>query len=756
LIVLATTALLSAAPSPGTPRIAVVEFASASSDKELAALGKGLQSMIATDLAQVPGLRLVERDRLQEILAEQKLGRGGQLDKATAARLGKLAGATHLLGGTFTVVGGRMRIDARLFSVESGDVLVAEQMEGERDAFFELEKKLGQKVIESLGITLKPRERAAVAKVETADFDAFRSYSQGLAAFDDKRYQDAVTALSDATRRDKDFQLAARTLEDYQRIIAELRQKAQALDSAADDEAERKARAEQAQKSAKWGPTIEQLWKLASATGGGQAQADRIAATLLLANGYRYRFQLRWPRGDQFALDRTADELDRRYVAEAAPLFPRIPPIPTDRQWDEPAKDQSVTDWVRATWAELEKLMAGTRRRLVVDDLSREINNCQRPETAHDSLLPAMLLDGRQTLRFCERLYQWREALEETPRWKTFDRRFRASLYREQLELDRSTALLTEQSRADAQDAHAMRNDAAELETNRRLLELLQTSKSPTLAREVLLTEGTLNGESLIKKLLMTASPGPEAYHYLLDDRRVSHYYLFVGDVPVWLIHAGKEQEITTGPRSDRRRTGEIRYWPDVFERKFTPGGPPGMMLLAEGKPRTDLRGKFTVRFTMPEDFRLGVADHLASAKSNHVEGAYDVPEVGFAFGIRQGRGDDKLPTTGFVVVLDHRTARLARFVIAPPDASADADEKRRNPRGGKDIVTTVIEEHPFPLPKAARLDVSVLLKGAALELTAGGRKLSFHAPADRNGFEGIMFRDLGFASVSELSFTAP
>ena len=50
---------LPAAPPPGTPRIAVVEFTSASTDKDLAALGKGLQSMIATDLAQVPGLRLV-------------------------------------------------------------------------------------------------------------------------------------------------------------------------------------------------------------------------------------------------------------------------------------------------------------------------------------------------------------------------------------------------------------------------------------------------------------------------------------------------------------------------------------------------------------------------------------------------------------------------------------------------------------------------------------------------------------------------
>lgn len=744
-----------AAPAAG-PRIAVVEFASASTDKELEALGKGLQSMVATDLAQVPGLHLVERERLKEVQAELKLGRSGQLDKATAARVGKLAGATHLLGGTYTVVGGKMRIDARLFSVQTGDVLIAEQIEGERDAFFELEKKLGQKVIDSLGITLKPRERATLAKVQTADFDAFRSFSRGLAAFDDKRYQDAIAAMTDATQRDKDFQLAARTLEDYQRIIADIKDKAQVLDTAADTAADREARDKQAKQSAKWASAIEQLWKLASAQGGGQAQADRIAAILLLSKGYRHRFDLRWPRGDQFALDRTADELDRRYVAEAAPLFPRIPPIPVEEGWTEFGRGQSVVDWARASWAALEKVMVGTRRRIVTEDLAREFNNCQHPGSGQDALVNALLLDGKGTLRFAEKLDRWRGTLEEDARWKTYNRTFFASLYREQLELERSTALLTEQSQADANQAFAMRKDAAEIQTNQHILELLQTSKSPDLVREMLLTEGFTNSEPIIKKYLMTSPPVAEGYRYLLNSRGLSRGYMLVGDVPVWLVHAGKDGEISTGPRTDRRRTSEIRYWPDVHERHFTPGGRPSLLLLAEGRPRQDLRGKFTVRFAMPDDFRAGVSDHLARAKAAHLSGGLDVPEVGFVFGIQQARGDDQMPTTGFVVLLDHRVARLARFVIAKPGETAD--EKARHPNIGrdKDIQTTVLEEHPLVLPKADRLDVTVSLKGGTLEVAAGGRKTSFHAPAERNGFPGIMFREFGYGSVGDLSFGAP
>jgi len=45
-------------------------------------------------------------------------------------RIGKLAGATHLVTGTFTVVGGQMRLDTRMFGVADGPSVLAEKIEG--------------------------------------------------------------------------------------------------------------------------------------------------------------------------------------------------------------------------------------------------------------------------------------------------------------------------------------------------------------------------------------------------------------------------------------------------------------------------------------------------------------------------------------------------------------------------------------------------------------------------------------------------
>src|SRR5262245_22578075 len=95
-------------------RVAVMEFTSATKDPDLAALGKGLQSMVTTDLANVQAIKVVERERLKDVQGELTLSQGQGFDKATAARIGKLVGATHLFVGSYTVVGDKMRLDGRL------------------------------------------------------------------------------------------------------------------------------------------------------------------------------------------------------------------------------------------------------------------------------------------------------------------------------------------------------------------------------------------------------------------------------------------------------------------------------------------------------------------------------------------------------------------------------------------------------------------------------------------------------------------
>jgi TolB-like protein len=85
-------------------------------------LGKALAGMVVSDLSMLPGVDLVERDRLDALLGEIALSSTAYLDPATAQRLGKGVGAELVLVGTYSVVRDRLLLDARVVEVQSGAV----------------------------------------------------------------------------------------------------------------------------------------------------------------------------------------------------------------------------------------------------------------------------------------------------------------------------------------------------------------------------------------------------------------------------------------------------------------------------------------------------------------------------------------------------------------------------------------------------------------------------------------------------------
>jgi TolB-like protein len=260
-------------------RVAVLDFENASADRNLDPWGKGLQSMFITDLSEVSALQLVERARLVDVQRELKLGRSRAIDPSTAARLGKLLGASHLVAGTFTVAGKKLRMDLRLFSVESGAVLLSEKSEGETEAFFEVQKALVKRVVEAVSIRVEPKERAALMRAQTADLAAFNAFSSGLSLFDDRRYEEALEAIKEARRHDQDFKLAEITQAEYERVVAELRAEAVAL-SAREQAPARKAAREEARVEA---AALKRLYDIAERKGDA-AREERLVALGALAS----------------------------------------------------------------------------------------------------------------------------------------------------------------------------------------------------------------------------------------------------------------------------------------------------------------------------------------------------------------------------------------------------------------------------------------------------------------------------------------
>jgi hypothetical protein len=92
--------VVSTPPEPGS--IAVQAFLNRGNDA-YRSMAKGLAAMIISDLTKVPGLKVLEREKVQLLVNEAKLGDSGLADTSSAVRSGRLMRAEKVVVGNFEV-----------------------------------------------------------------------------------------------------------------------------------------------------------------------------------------------------------------------------------------------------------------------------------------------------------------------------------------------------------------------------------------------------------------------------------------------------------------------------------------------------------------------------------------------------------------------------------------------------------------------------------------------------------------------------
>lgn len=142
------------------PTVAVLYFDNNSIGRDAAdyaGLGKGVADLLISDLATTANVRVVERERIEALLQEQNLAKQGQIDPATAVRLGKILGARHMITGGFMSTGRQMVLTARTFDVETGQIVNTQKVTQSNDDVLALIGDLSSRLTSSL--ELPPVER---------------------------------------------------------------------------------------------------------------------------------------------------------------------------------------------------------------------------------------------------------------------------------------------------------------------------------------------------------------------------------------------------------------------------------------------------------------------------------------------------------------------------------------------------------------------------------------------------------------------
>ncbi len=140
---------------------------------------KLITDVLITDLSSVPGLTVVERSRLEDVLDELALGSSELADRDTQLRLGRLLGARALVVGDYIVLGPTLRIDARVVDVETSEIVYAGEVTGPRGHMFELAWMLAGRLSAGLGLNLPDAPRARIGHSSVAP-----AYAHGLELLD--------------------------------------------------------------------------------------------------------------------------------------------------------------------------------------------------------------------------------------------------------------------------------------------------------------------------------------------------------------------------------------------------------------------------------------------------------------------------------------------------------------------------------------------------------------------------------------------
>ena len=163
---LSTVLLLSPAPVPETPSIAVLRFANLGGDATENYFAEGITDDLITDLSKIAGLLVIARTSAFAFDAEAEDVR----DVAAAL------GVRYVLQGSVQRAGERVRINAQLIDGLSGEHVWAERYDREITDVFALQDEVIAAIVSALSVELTTAEQTRIDRLPTADLEAYDYY----------------------------------------------------------------------------------------------------------------------------------------------------------------------------------------------------------------------------------------------------------------------------------------------------------------------------------------------------------------------------------------------------------------------------------------------------------------------------------------------------------------------------------------------------------------------------------------------------
>jgi tetratricopeptide (TPR) repeat protein/predicted Ser/Thr protein kinase len=160
--------------------VAILTFANITREPADEWIGTGIAETVTADLQNVPGLNVIQRARIYEVLKTMSSSAIREPDDRVAMDLGRRLGATWLVRGAYQRMGEVIRITAHLGEVRTGKLLKTVKVDGPLSDIFRLQDSIVYALTPELNLKLGGAEVAQIEKKETHSVEAYEAYSRGL------------------------------------------------------------------------------------------------------------------------------------------------------------------------------------------------------------------------------------------------------------------------------------------------------------------------------------------------------------------------------------------------------------------------------------------------------------------------------------------------------------------------------------------------------------------------------------------------
>jgi tetratricopeptide (TPR) repeat protein len=186
--------------------VAVAEFRAESLPVDLQVLRKSFPDALITELGRSRAVRIVEKEFLEQILAELKFQESRFIDESSKVQVGRLLGARVFISGSLSMLNDNLVVRARLVSVENAEMLGEAETVGARQNILGMQKDLARQISYKLALQAAFAETAGLEVSEMTiavykDLERLRELAKklpglGLDPARSRRKSDYLLALS--------------------------------------------------------------------------------------------------------------------------------------------------------------------------------------------------------------------------------------------------------------------------------------------------------------------------------------------------------------------------------------------------------------------------------------------------------------------------------------------------------------------------------------------------------------------------------